>query len=562
MKARQLQWWSRFIGLGLGLLLAVSLSLFWPALAQSPTPTVSPTSPTYYVTLDGQELFPIRERISSFTPEQRTKIISERLKQLAEDVRLELDQFRTVDNPKGGFTDIMAGDTIIFSVFDTDTQGLGLSRQELANSHLETIKTAVSNYRESHRPSSILFGAFLTVITTIITVFIFKVFNKIRTPLQEKLQAWERSHIPPLRLFDTEILTADRVADGLDELFKLVSLFLILLISYTYVHLVLSYFPWTRQISASLLENIQVAVSTLWQDFANYIPNLIFVGFIILVTFYTLRFTRFIFTEIDRGNITFPGFYQEWSKPTYNIVRALIIAFAAIIAFPYLPGSGSPAFQGVSVFLGLLLSLGSSGAVSNIVGGAILTYTRAFKVGDVVKIGEAQGQITEQTLLVTRIYTPKNLTITIPNATVVSSQIINFSAAGQDATRQPLILSTTITLGYDTPWKKVYEAMIDAALGTQNILKEPAPFVWQTSLNDFHVSYEINAYTDRPERMPWILAELHQNLQDYCNQVGIEIMSPNFHAMRDGNRTTIPENYLPADYQPPGFKIESESKSS
>ncbi len=562
MKQYRLRGWWRWLTLGLGWLMALSLTLCMPTLAQSPTPAASPPLTTAYVTLEGEQLFPIRERISSFTPEQRTQIISERLKQLAENLALDLEEFRIVDNPDKGFTDIMAGETIIFSVFDNDTKGTGKNRVELAQSHLNKITTAIRRYRESHRPSSILFGIFLTVITTVITIFIFKILNKIRAPLQGKLQAWERAHIPPLRLFGTEILTADRVADGLDELFRFTSLVVVLILGYAYFHLVLSYFPWTRQLSASLLANIGSAVSTLWQDFVNYVPNLIFVGFIILVTVYTLRFTRFIFTEIDRGNISFPGFYQEWSKPTYNIVRTLIWAFAAIIAFPYLPGSGSPAFQGVSVFLGLLLSLGSSGAVSNIVGGAILTYTRAFRVGDVVKIGEAQGQITEQTLLVTRIFTPKNLTITIPNATVVSSQIINFSAAGQDATRQPLILSTTITLGYDTPWKKVYAAMIDAALATEHILASPVPFVWQTSLNDFHVSYEINAYTDRPERMPWILAELHQNLQDYCNQAGIEIMSPNFHALRDGNHTTIPGNYLVPDYQSPRFKVQSDSQAS
>ncbi|MDS3862156.1 mechanosensitive ion channel [Thermosynechococcaceae cyanobacterium BACA0444] len=558
MKASQLRIWSRFISLGLGIFLSLCLTLPFPIFAQSPTPSPTSTPTTHYVILDGQELFPIRERISAFTPEIRTRIISQRLKELAENVQLELDQFRILDYPNQEFTDILAGDSIVFSVFDVDTKGTGMNRVELAQAHLDTIKEAIFNYRESYKPTSILLGVLLTIVTTIVTVFIFKVFYKFRNPLQQKLQSWERAHLPPLRLFDTELLSVDRVADGLNELFKLLSLFLVLILAYTYVQLVLGYFPWTRQIAASLLQSIKNTISTLWQDFVNYVPNLIFVGFIILLTLYTLRFVRFIFTEIDRGDISFPGFYQEWSKPTYNIVRALVFAFAAIIAFPYLPGSGSPAFQGVSVFLGLLLSLGSSGAVSNIVGGAILTYTRAFRVGDVVKIGEAQGQIVEQTLLVTRIYTPKNLTITIPNATVVSSQIINFSAAGQDKTRNPLILSTTITLGYDTPWKKVYEVMIEAALATEHILAEPTPFVWQTSLNDFHVSYEINAYTDKPERMPWILAELHQNLQDYCNQAGIEIMSPNFHALRDGNHSTIPGNYLPEDYQASGFKVNSD----
>ncbi len=558
MKARPLKLWSRLISLGLGLMLMLSVSFLSPAWSQSsPTPQPSPAVPT--VVLDGEPLFPIQERIGSFTAEDRANAITQRLQNFAEQVDIETTELTVQDSPGTKITDIVAGNEIILSISDQDARAAGKTRIELANIRLEQIRSAVDTYRDSHKPQSILVGILLTLLTTIIFIFVLKLFNKFRLPLQTKLRSWERSHLPPLRLFNTEILTADRVADGLDELLKFVSLAVILLWVYAYFHLVLSYFPWTRRISATLQDNIQTTVSTLWQDFVNYIPNLIFVGFIILVTLYTLRFTKFIFTEIDRGNISFPGFYQEWSKPTFNIVRTLIWAFAAIIAFPYLPGSGSPAFQGVSVFLGLLLSLGSSGAVSNIVGGAILTYTRAFRVGDVVRIGDAQGPIVEQTLLVTRLHTPKNLTITIPNATVVSSQIINFSAAGQDKTRDPLILCTTITLGYDTPWKKVYEAMIAAALATEHILSDPAPFVWQTSLNDFHVSYEINAYTDCPERMPWILAELHQNLQDYCNQAGIEIMSPNFHALRDGNPSTIPGNYLPDSYQPPSFRIQSEN---
>lgn len=220
------------------------------------------------------------------------------------------------------------------------------------------------------------------------------------------------------------------------------------------------------------------------------------------------------------------------------------MAFAATVAFPYLPGSQTPAFQGISIFLGLLVSLGSSSAIANIVAGIILTYTRAFLVGDRVKITDTTGDVVEKTLFVTRIRTIKNVVITIPNAAVLGSHVINYSAAANDPATPPLILHTTITLGYDVPWRKVHDVLTKAALATGQILEEPAPFVLQTSLDDFYVSYELNAYTSSPGIMAKIYSELHQNIQDQCNEANIEILSPHYRAERDGNQTTIPVDYL------------------
>jgi small-conductance mechanosensitive channel len=261
--------------------------------------------------------------------------------------------------------------------------------------------------------------------------------------------------------------------------------------------------------------------------------------------------------EIERGDISFPGFYREWAQPSYKLCLFLILALAVVVAFPYLPGSGSPAFQGVSLFLGLLLSLGSTAAVANIVGGVILIYTRAFEVGDRVQIGDAVGDIVEKTLLVTRLRTPKNVVITMPNSAVLTSNIINFSAALREPNTPPLILHTTITLGYDVPWRKVHQVLLEAAMATPHILQEPAPFILQTSLDDFYVSYELNAYTDRPLMMTGIYSQLHQNIQDKCNETDIEILSPHYSAIRDGNQITIPANYLPKDYTAPGFRVHS-----
>lgn len=263
---------------------------------------------------------------------------------------------------------------------------------------------------------------------------------------------------------------------------------------------------------------------------------------------------RYWFTEIANENISIPGFYSDWAEPTYKIVFIIFIALALILAFPYLPGFGSPAFQGISVFLGILFSLGSTAVVANVVAGTILIYTRAFQMGDRIKIGDAVGDIVEKTLLVTRIRTIKNVIITIPNSTVLTSQIINYSALAKDPNYY-LIIHTTVTLGYDVPWRKVHQVLVDAAQATNNILEHPKPYVYQTSLDDFYVSYELNAYTNKPTLMASIYSELHQNIQDKCNSSGIEILSPHYSAVRDGNQTTIPEEYLPHNYQAPGFRV-------
>jgi small-conductance mechanosensitive channel len=240
--------------------------------------------------------------------------------------------------------------------------------------------------------------------------------------------------------------------------------------------------------------------------------------------------------------------------PTFKLARLAIIAFAAVMAFPHIPGSSTPAFQGISIFLGLIVSLSSSSAIGNMMAGVVLTYTRAFNTGDRVRIADTYGDVVERTLLVTRVRTIKNVVVTIPNAIVLGSHIDNYSTL---AAENGLILHTTITIGYDAPWRRVHELLIEAARATDGIRKEPPPFVRQTSLNDFHVSYEINACAVEPRGMDRIYSDLHQNIQEKFNEAGIEIMSPGYTAVRDGNTVTIPPERRPRGYEAPGFRVEA-----
>jgi small-conductance mechanosensitive channel len=398
----------------------------------------------------------------------------------------------------------------------------------------------------------ILIGIFLSILTTTAAIVLFRTSNSFFGLMIRKVGGWKGTVIKPIRLKTVEVLSEQRIAEMLEGAFKALKLLSFGVLGYFYITVLFSFFPFTQTWAGTLFGYI---INPLWNvltAFVAYLPNLFFIIVIAYVTRYVIKFIRLIFDEIEKGSLALPGFYHEWADPTYKIVRFLILAFAGIVIFPYLPGASSPVFQGVSVFLGILFSLGSTSAIANIIGGVVLTYMRPFKIGDRVKIADTVGDITEKTLLVTRVRTVKNVDISIPNAMVLGSHIINFSSSAKDP---GLILHTTVTIGYDAPWKKVHELLIAAAAAVPDLLKEPAPFVLQTSLDDSYVSYELNAYTDRPNSMAGTYSALHQNIQDRFNEAGVEIMSPHYASVRDGNRTTIPDQYLPKSYTIPGFRI-------
>ena len=273
---------------------------------------------------------------------------------------------------------------------------------------------------------------------------------------------------------------------------------------------------------------------------------------IIVITYFIVRMIRAFFREIEEGSIRFSGFDPEWASFTGRMVSFLIIVAAIIMIFPYFPGSDSEAFKGISVFLGLLFTLSSTAAVTNIVAGIIQTYTGAFRVGDLVKIGDVTGTVIEKRLLTTRVRTFKNEEVSIPNGTVLNTNVLNYTTL---ANEDGLILYTTVTIGYDVPWQQVQNLLINAALATPDVLPDPSPFVLQTSLGDFSVAYQLNCYTKAAERMPRVYSALHQNIQDKFNEANVEILSPTFSALRDGNTVTTPPDYLPDDYQAPAFRV-------
>ncbi len=416
----------------------------------------------------------------------------------------------------------------------------------------ERIQATIALILDDPERREIASGALVTLLAVVALLYVFRVTRRLLDSTYRVLDSWRGTRIPALKIQSYEVLSADRITDLIKGLVKLLRTAALIITLYVTVPVVLSLFPVTRDWVTYLMPYLMAPVYQLFWGLVAFLPNLLSIIAIVVATRYLLRFLRTVSAEIKTGAIIFPSFHAEWADPTVKLLSFIIIVFAVVLISPYLPGFGSPAFQGISIFLGVLLSLGSTAAVANIVAGTALTYMRAFKLGDRVQIADTTGDVVEKTLLVTRLRTIKNVEITIPNALVLGSQLINFSALAQDP---GLILHTKVTIGYDAPWRQVHELLIGAGKATRHVVAEPPPFVLQTSLDDFSIGYELNVYTQEPSRSLEILSELHQNIQDRFNEAGIEIMSPRFSALRDGNQPAMPAEHLPPEAAAKGFRI-------
>ena len=521
---------------------------------QEKTAPVQPpqvTSPGYPVRLGDQVLFYLKEEVKGYSPEERARTISERIEKIADDPAIPVQDVTTSDF-RQPITVVSAGDKLLFPIFDQDAQAAGRTREQLAKEYAEKLRTAVQKYRKDRSLKNILYGGLYTVLATAVLIAVLILLKKLGTKIDRRIASQLSARAKGIQIYSFEIMRREQISALLIGAVRFIRLFLLFLSLYIYIHLVLSFFPWTRPFAERVLEQILLPLTAIGKAMAADFPNILFLVILVVIARYTLKIMKIFFLSVEKGNITLSGFYPEWSRPTYKILSYLVIAFFAVVAFPYIPGSESPAFKGVSIFLGVLFSLGSQSTVSNIIAGFALTYRRAFKVGDRVKIGDFTGDVLETRLNVTILRTVKNEEIVVPNSMILNSQVINYNA---EAKQRGLILHTPVTIGYDAPWRKVHALLLKAAEGTEGILPEPAPFVLQKSLGDFYVTYELNAYTDRPQEMARTYSLLHQNIQDRFNEGGVEILSPHYAQLRDGNRLTIQESYLPKDYVPGAFRI-------
>ncbi|MDJ0582617.1 mechanosensitive ion channel family protein [Crocosphaera sp.] len=506
------------------------------------------------VLVDGKAIFTIKTFLGELSPEVRAKTAMSNLEDVAQNTAISPEEIKIVNVKELGL--IQGGDTIIITFAEEDAEAENLTFLEFVNDRLEDIETAIIDYRKARTKTSIFQGVIKAIIATIIAIFSLYLLRKVLPSLFDRMRAWQRERLESVEFQGLQFISGRQVAQFISFLFTVTRIFLVFLVFYIYVPLVLSYFPWTQPIGIKLLTNFWDTINLVISGILSYLPNLFIIVVIGMIAYYSIRFAHIFFNAIGDERIRINGFYPEWAEPTYNLIMFFIVGLAGVLIFPYLPASNSAGFQGISIFAGALFTLGSTAIVGNIVSGIVLIYTRSFQVGDVITANDKTGRVLEKSMLTTRIMTPDNEVITIPNATLLASDITNYTASIRDQKR-PLVLKTTVTLGYDVPWRKVHEVLINAAKDSEGILENPEPFVLQTSLDDFYVAYTIKAFTNIPEKMALTYSTLHQSIQDKCNEADIEILSPHYSAIRDGHQITIPENYLPSDYQAPRFRVES-----
>lgn len=494
-----------------------------------------PSKGSAVVTFNNQPLFVLHPVHNQYSAEERARIITDRIQQIADNEAVSSSLQIQISETHESSRLFLDGKLVMF-IFDQEATAENMPRPALADKRAKIIERAIRQYHLDMQPQNVMYRFGLSFLASVVCFLLWRVNNWIALRMELILNQRREKAFPVLKF----ILLSEQVAG---YFLNKISLFLLwfvrLILLYGYSFTILSIFPRTR-------EYADLVLSYLWQPLGNVtelvievLPNLATIFIILVLFWYILGFIRLIAREIESGNIVLGGFHHEWASPTYALIRLLVIVLAFIAIFPYIPGSNSPVFQGMSVFLGLLFSVASSSALSNIVAGYVLIYTRAFKEGDVIKSGEYSGIVVHQALLATSVRTFKNEIVTVPNSLLLSGSIVNYS---HNLAENRLTLHTTITIGYDVPWRTVHELLKEAALHTEGILVNPPPFVLQTALNDFHISYQLNAFTSSPEQMPRQYSALHQNIQDYFRDNNIEIMSPHYTAFRNGNQTTIPPN--------------------
>lgn len=517
------------------------------AWAQEQAPQAPSGAPVIH---HGDTLFLLHGAIGPFTAADRAEALSRRITAIADDPNLKAEQIVVADT--AGAVDIRLDTIVVMTVTERDAATAGLSPAVLAEQYAAEIRRVV---REGERPASLkslLIGGLLTLAATFALVLVLVLISRFFPVLYAGIERGKGRWIRPLRIQRLELVSAAQATELVLFTARVLRIAVIVVLVYVFLPSVFSFFPGTRGLANTLFGWTLGPLGRAWNAAVAYLPNLFTIAVLVVVFYYILKFIHLLFTGLRRGSLSLPGFYRDWAMPTYKIVRFLVIVFAAIVIFPYLPGSQTPAFRGISIFLGVLISFGSSSAIANVVAGVVMTYMRPFQVGDRVRISETVGDVVEKTLLITRIRTTKNVDITVPNAMVLSSHIINYSSTAKEG---GVILHTGVTIGYDAPWRQVHELLIAAADATADVSKDPRPFVLQTSLDDFYVSYEVNAYTEKPNAMARIYSDLHQNIQDMFNAAGVEIMSPHYGARRDGNEVTIPPEHRPKGYTAPAFRI-------
>ncbi len=478
-------------------------------------------TPGVPVVVEEDTLFKIYAARGGHSAVDRAETTTETILKIGKGGSLRRDSVYLLDNDT--YIDIMYGDKVIISVTENDALWHSTTPLVLAETWMPIIDDKITLLKAENSFWQILKRSALFILVIVFQYLIFKLINFLFRKLKREI-IWLKVHkLKPLVIRDYELLNTNYLCRILLVLCRFLRYVVLLFFLIITVPILFSIFPQTESLAMKIFYYIIDPIKMVIKAIVEYIPNLFIIAIIWYCVRYIVKGLRYISEEIKNEKLKISGFYSDWAEPTFNIIRFLLYAFMIAMIYPYLPGSESGVFQGISVFVGLIVSLGSSSVISNFIAGFVITYMRPFKSGDFIKVNETVGNVVEKSPFITRIRTIKNEIVTIPNSFITTSNTVNYSSS---ARQYGLIIHTMLTMGYDVPWRKVHQLLIDAALKTDGVLEHPAPFVLETELNDNYMCYQINAYIKDADDMPFIMSDLLQNIQDYFNEAGIELFAP------------------------------------
>ncbi|MCX5953565.1 MAG: mechanosensitive ion channel [Cyanobacteria bacterium] len=505
-------------------------------------PVARSSSSPQWITLDGRRILELRSVAGAQSLESVANRGSALLQDLARKATVAPEQLVVQEDPPYSMIGVIDAKGIFkpfLAVDDRAGRAFEISRQELAELYRDQLRGAMRQYRSTHSLSSWITGTAMALLVLGAYLLWLRLQGEFNQRLRQGILRGTTPWLRGVSLAGSQVLDSEQERGAVLLLLRVLHWGVLLLASYLMIPLLLGFFPPTQGIAEGLRGHIRLVLDGVLEGAVAAIPNLLAIALILLFTRMAMRACRTWFAAIERGRLQFPGFYREWARPTGRLVAAAILVAGLVSAYPYIPGSDSKAFQGAGLFVGVLAALGSSAVATNVISGLMLIYTRAFREGDRVEINDVIGVVQDRDLLVTRIQTPRNELVSIPNATVISASIVNFSFSRREIAK-PVALATTITIGYDVPWRQVHALLLKAAQSVPGIAADPQAFVLQISLNDFNISYELNASVRDVMTYRETLSDLLAAIQDVFAEADVEILSPTYECNRDGSARTVP----------------------
>lgn len=425
----------------------------------------------------------------------RVKYVEEKLEELYNDLYFVADSIKI--KPAGDYLSVMYNDKTITGVSIVDALWENSSQTELAQRYANIIKNTIVKYKEQNSLKSVLIRLAELLLVLFITFILVWAINRLFDFLKKITLNSEHRFLTSIRIRNYDFIKKPGIVKALVKILAILRIVFLLFLLITIIPLIFDIFSSTQYLSKIIVQWISEPIKNVGIAIIGYLPHLFYIVIIAVITRYVLKILRFFALEIERGILKIKGFHPEWAHTTYVLARMMLWVLALVIMFPHLPGSDSDAFKGISIFLGVLISLGSSSAISNAIAGIVISYMRPFQVGDWIKSGEIIGAVIEKNALVTRLKTINNEDITIPNSAILSGATMNFTSIGKEI---GLALNVQVKVRYDYSDNLVEELLIEAALKTNGISPKPHPYIFQISLSELNAVYELNAYTFHPEK--------------------------------------------------------------